>query len=935
MNIKNIIEGDILLNDNEFRLLCERHQLSDDAISEIQHIRNSQPARRVESSRGNLSGFYSSKKMGVTIQYESHTLELPCIYLLEHDSKVYEYYDQPPSFPIRYKVNEKRRGHIYTSDYFIISEDFIGWRECKTQNQMEKLSRDHPERYRLVDDNSWDMPPVREYAQQLGLSFNVWTDHEIDWTFQSNLEFLEDYYLEDILEVNKESLILIKDIVRHNQGISLRDLCSQVGGDSDSIYKSLILEELYIDLHLERLTEWDFVKVYTDITFATAFSMMHSSRSTTRIISPTSVDIKVGNKLQWDGRAWTIINYGETKMTMVDENDEPITVVNTMVIELIKNGEIKSLHVESTTDEELNREILMEAGPKDIEEANRRFEVVFPIISGEKKAIDFDIPSRTIRDWITKYKWGEEVYGSGFTGLISNRKNQGNRSQRLNKETIELMNLYIETEYETSTNKVMKSVWRALKEKCKEKGIYCPPYQTFTEYVNARPEYEQTKNREGYKAANKHKPFHYFLELQTPRHGERPYHIGHIDHTELDLELKCSKTGKSLGKAWITFFVDAFTRRILSFYLTFDPPSYRSCMMVIRECVKRQGRLPKTIVVDGGKEFGSVYFDALLAVYKLSKKVRKGQPRVGSVIERMFGVTNKMFIHNLRGNTQVMKNARQVTPDVNPKGKSVWTLPELAMMMATWVYEVYETREHVSLGESPRDAHLNGIAKTGKRNFTLIAYNEEFKLLTLPATRNKTLKVHVGRGVKLNYIYYNAPALKQPGIENTQVPVRYDPYNMGIAYAYVKNKWVLLRSEHYLTFLNRTEKELQLITEELHKRTKNTVKNGDSITASKIAAFMQSVEGKQVSLMQHMCDIETKRALNGVVHDFEIEEVIEDITTDNEELQHDKNEEREYKQEKVVKVDFEQKKSRVHENSNQKTNHPKEKNYRVVEELIF
>lgn len=925
-----------MLDDNEFRLLCERYQLSDDAISEIQHIRKSQPARRVESSRGNLSGFYSSKKMGVTIQYESHTLELPCIYLLEHELKVYEYYDQPPSFPIRYIVNGKRRGHTYTSDYFIISEDFIGWRECKTHNQMEKLSNDHPERYCLAEKNTWDMPPAREYAEQLGLSFQVWTDHEIDWTFQSNLEFLEDYYSEESLDLSKETLILIKDVVKKNQGITLRDLCSQISGDSDSIYKSLVLEELYIDLYRERLTEWEYVKVYTDTTIATAFSLMHSSSNTTNIISPTMVDIKAGNKLQWDGRAWTIINYGETKMTIVDDNGEPVTLVSTMFFELIKNGEIKSLHVETAMDEELRREILMEAGPKDIEEANRRFEIVFPIISGEKKANDFDTPSRTIRDWIAKYKWGEEVHGSGFTGLLPNRKNQGNRSQRLGKETVELMNLYIETDYETSTNKVMKSVWRAFKEKCKEKGIYCPPYQTFTECVNARPKYEQTKSREGYKAANKHKPFFYYLEFQTPRHGERPFHIGHIDHTELDLELKCSKTGKALGKAWITFFVDAFTRRILSFYLTFDPPSYRSCMMVIRECVKRHGRLPKTIVVDGGKEFGSVYFDSLLAVHKLSKKVRKGQPRVGSVIERMFGVTNKMFIHNLRGNTQVMKNARQVTPDVNPKGKTVWTLPELAKMMAAWVYEIYDTREHVALGESPRDAHLSGVAKAGNRDFTYISYNEEFKLLTLPATRNKTLKVYVGRGVKLNYIHYNAPALKQPGVENTQVPVRYDPYNMGIAYAYVKNKWVLLRSEHYLTFLNRTEKELQLITEELHKRTKNTVKNGDSITASKIAAFMQSVEGKQVSLMQHLWDIETKQALDGLDKDYEKEEINEDIILDDEELQLGNNEERENIQAKVIDTDYnEPKKGKKQRNSNYNTNNQNEKKHRMLEELIF
>jgi hypothetical protein len=35
--------------------------------------------------------------MGVTIQFESHRVELAFIYQLEHDSSVLEYYDQPPS----------------------------------------------------------------------------------------------------------------------------------------------------------------------------------------------------------------------------------------------------------------------------------------------------------------------------------------------------------------------------------------------------------------------------------------------------------------------------------------------------------------------------------------------------------------------------------------------------------------------------------------------------------------------------------------------------------------------------------------------------------------------------------------------------------------------------------------------------------------------
>jgi putative transposase len=88
----------------------------------------------------------------------------------------------------------------------------------------------------------------------------------------------------------------------------------------------------------------------------------------------------------------------------------------------------------------------------------------------------------------------------------------------------------------------------------------------------------------------------------------------------------------------MTLLVDAFSRRILAMYLTFDPPSYRSCMMVLRDCVRRHARLPQFVVVDGGREFESTYFETLLARYECTKKTRPpAKARFGSLVERLFG----------------------------------------------------------------------------------------------------------------------------------------------------------------------------------------------------------------------------------------------------------------------------------------------------------
>ncbi len=50
----------------------EKIGLPKDGRAAIERIRASDPARRVGGGRRNVSGRYPSKKMGVTIQFESH-----------------------------------------------------------------------------------------------------------------------------------------------------------------------------------------------------------------------------------------------------------------------------------------------------------------------------------------------------------------------------------------------------------------------------------------------------------------------------------------------------------------------------------------------------------------------------------------------------------------------------------------------------------------------------------------------------------------------------------------------------------------------------------------------------------------------------------------------------------------------------------------------
>src|SRR5260221_11392176 len=98
-----------MVSAHELARLCERLGLSAEARVVVESIRSSPPARRVRSAAGNVSARYPSRKMGVTIQAESHRVELAALYEYEHDPQTLEFYDQPPSIRLVYEAKNGRQ----------------------------------------------------------------------------------------------------------------------------------------------------------------------------------------------------------------------------------------------------------------------------------------------------------------------------------------------------------------------------------------------------------------------------------------------------------------------------------------------------------------------------------------------------------------------------------------------------------------------------------------------------------------------------------------------------------------------------------------------------------------------------------------------------------------------------------------------------------
>src|SRR5690349_21110044 len=150
-----------MLSDDEFNKWCQQLGFKEETKLLIAQIRSSPPNRRVGGGKKNVCGRYPSRKMGVTIQFESHKNELAAIYEYEYDPEVLEFYDQPyPPIKLLYQTkNDRPISVLHTADFFVIKKQLAGWVECKHEEELIRLCKKQPARYNLGDDRVWNCPP--------------------------------------------------------------------------------------------------------------------------------------------------------------------------------------------------------------------------------------------------------------------------------------------------------------------------------------------------------------------------------------------------------------------------------------------------------------------------------------------------------------------------------------------------------------------------------------------------------------------------------------------------------------------------------------------------------------------------------------------------------------------------------------------------------
>ena len=352
----------------------------------------------------------------------------------------------------------------------------------------------------------------------------------------------------------------------------------------------------------------------------------------------------------------------------------------------------------------------------------------------------------TLYRWFRQFRAGEDR----VSALAPGGAPGGRGRSRLDPRVGDLIQEVLEASYLTHQRLKVSALQRLIEERCKAAGLPVPAYNTVLARVLEIPGYERIKARIGAKEAREAAAIH-----RGPFVGaEYPLAIVQIDHTPLDIILVDEIARMPIGRPWLTLAIDVYSRMVMGYYLTFDPPGALSVGLCLVHAILSKEAwltkfglkspwpccgLPTTIHADNGKDFRCETLQRSCLEHRINIEWRPlGRSNFGGHIERLLGTFLKEM-HQLAGTT--FSNVAE-RGSYDAMKTSAFTLREFECWLANFITGNYHQRPHAGLeGQCPLMRYEEGIVGT----------------LTQPG-RGRPSRVREGRRLLLDFL---------PGIQRT------------------------------------------------------------------------------------------------------------------------------------------------------------------------
>jgi putative transposase len=349
--------------------------------------------------------------------------------------------------------------------------------------------------------------------------------------------------------------------------------------------------------------------------------------------------------------------------------------------------------------------------------ANERYEIIKPLLSNPNNfSLLKEIATENNIHFSTLYRWLEKFKPSGTVSSLTN-KTRNITSSRIADEIEQIITSTIDKQYAHKDRKSIKKVIRTISLLCYDQNLEPPHSNTIRNRIKQRDQAAIMEARYGKHAAA--------AKFQA-RPGEfpgadYPLAVVQLDHSELDIILVDKINRLPVGKPNLTVAIDVYSRMVLGFYLSFDPPGTVGTGQCIANAILPKEKMLKafniderwpcwgimnTLHMDNAKEFRGDSLEKSCLEYGINIQFRPVKtPHYGGHIERLMG-TFESDIHDLPGTT--FSNPKE-RASYDSNANAVFTISEFEEWLTYFITSIYHLRDHEGINSSPLQRYLDGF----------------------------------------------------------------------------------------------------------------------------------------------------------------------------------------------------------------------------------
>lgn len=200
-----------------------------------------------------------------------------------------------------------------------------------------------------------------------------------------------------------------------------------------------------------------------------------------------------------------------------------------------------------------------------------------------------------------------------------------------------------------------------------------------------------------------------------PKAGHLPYNdyplaIIQVDHTPVQICFVDEEDREPIGDAWLTLVIDTYSRMVLGFYLTFDPPSTLSTGMALahaflpkEEYLRSLGvngewpcwGFPDVILVDNATELNGVMMHGARRRYRFTLRDRPvDAPNFGGHVESAF----RTFMYEFKSVPGTKFSNPVERGEYDSEGEAIFTIAEFEAFFTEFLVNHHHLREHSGAG---------------------------------------------------------------------------------------------------------------------------------------------------------------------------------------------------------------------------------------------